>query len=462
MLEILLVDDDPALLTLLSAGLLARGHRVATAERAEAALARLGGARFDVVVTDLRMPDTDGLSLLGELRKRAPETPVVVLTGHGSSEEAVRAMRAGAAEYLRKPCELDELSERLSRAAGWRLAARSPPTLTPTPAPPAPRVHPPSALVGEAPPMRRLRELIARFAPSDAPVLILGESGSGKELAAEALHRGSPRARQPFVALNCAAFPEALLEAELFGHERGAFTGAVRKRVGQLQAAHGGTLFLDEVGEMSQAVQAKLLRALEGHAFQPLGTNEMVTVDVRVLAATHRDLKAHVARGLFREDLYYRLKFLEVHVPPLRERREDLPLLCDHFLRKFARDGATCRLSPRTQAALLEHPFPGNVRELEHALRFAALLCPGEEIDLEHLPPDIAASGSQSDQSRAERRTLPEALREFEREYLRRTLQLTSGKRVEAARLLGISRKSLWERLRRHGLAAPGEYEPED
>ena len=331
------------------------------------------------------------------------------------------------------------------------------------PTPPEASADPASALLGNAPPMRALRDRIARFAPSDAPVLILGESGSGKELVAEALHRGSPRARHPFAALNCAAFPEGLLEAELFGHERGAFTGAVRKRVGQLQAAHGGTLFLDEVGEMSPAAQAKLLRALEGRAFQPLGTNETVTADVRVLAATHRDLRALVAKGTFREDLYYRLKFLEVLVPPLRERREDLPLLCEHFLRPFARGERPPSLSPRAHAALRGHPFPGNVRELEHALRYAALLCVGDEIDLEHLPPDIAGGEvPPTPPPGGPHRRLAEAMGEFEREYLRRTLERTAGRRAEAARLLGISRKSLWERLRRYGLATPGEREPEE
>jgi DNA-binding NtrC family response regulator len=306
-----------------------------------------------------------------------------------------------------------------------------------------------SALLGEDSAMLRLREMIARFAPSDAPVLILGESGSGKELVAHDLHRCSARASGPLVALNCAAFPDALLESELFGHEKGAFTGAARRRIGHLQAADGGTLFLAEVAEMTAPAQAKLLRALESGEFMPLGASEPVRVDVRVLSATHVDLMDRVRKGQFREDLFYRLKVLELRVPPLRERRGDLRLLCDHFLALCGQAAGAARLTDSARAALVRYPFPGNVRELEHALWSAAILSGGDPIEVEHLPPEIAAPFGDA---RGPLGPLSEALSRFERDYLRQALAATGGRRAEAARLLGISRKTLWERLRRHRL----------
>jgi DNA-binding NtrC family response regulator len=301
--------------------------------------------------------------------------------------------------------------------------------------------------------MMRLLERIGTIAQSDAPVLITGESGSGKELIARTLHDQSARAAGPFVAVNCAALPETLLEAELFGHERGAFTGAVRKREGRFQAADGGTLLLDEIAEISPSAQVKLLRVLQEHTIDPVGSSVAVPVDVRILSATHQNLKARVAEGRFREDLYYRLNVLDLLVPPLRERPSDLPLLLEHFLRRFTPAGkARPTVSPTAWMRLSRYAYPGNVRELAHAVERAVVLAAGRDIDLEHLPADISGVSDSPRGAAGGVLPLAAAAREFERDYLARVLELASGKRSRAAELLGISRKNLWEKLRAHGI----------
>ncbi len=312
------------------------------------------------------------------------------------------------------------------------------------------------AFVGRSPAVLRLLEHVDTLAASDAPVLVTGASGTGKELIARRLHARSARGHEPFVAVNCAAFPETLLEAELFGHERGAFTGAVRRREGRFQAAHGGTLFLDEVAEIPPAGQAKLLRVLEEGAFEPLGTNRTVIVDVRIVSATHRDLRERIASGLFREDLYYRLKVLQLRVPALGERGDDVPLLVEHFLRRFAPPGRRPTPTPAALAAIGRYPFPGNVRELEHAIQHAVVLARGGEIDLEHLPPEIGSAAGPGEAPAAPPAPEPRgvtplalALAAFERDHLIRALRACGGRRARAAAALGISRKNLWERMRR-------------
>ncbi|MFN7134647.1 MAG: sigma-54 interaction domain-containing protein, partial [Myxococcales bacterium] len=301
----------------------------------------------------------------------------------------------------------------------------------------------------------RLCKRIEPIATSESAVLIIGESGTGKELVARSLHELGPRRERPFVAVNCAAFPETLLEAELFGHERGAFTGAVRKRDGRFKAADGGTLFLDEVAEMSPSSQAKLLRVLQEGTIEPLGTNAPIQVNVRILSATHRDLKKAMADGTFREDLFYRLNVIDVYVAPLRERRGDLPLLVEHFMQGLLPPRAPPpRISPAAWAALNEYPFPGNVRELQHAVEHALVLSRGAEIRLEHLPASITGGRQEYEDGTAASSFLPlaVALREYEREYLLRALAAADGKKTRAAELLGISRKNLWEKLKGHGI----------
>jgi DNA-binding NtrC family response regulator len=455
-LEILLVDDEPSILEIVGNALRAHGHNVALAPDGAAALEAASNHPFDAMVCDVRMPEVDGLAVLKRMRSRSPETAVILMTAHGAINEAVRALHYGAFDYLTKPFTIPELLARLQRvrpAGGPRL----PPS-------PSPVTRSPAAgdLLGRSPQMARLREMIARFANAKAPVLITGESGTGKELVARALHAQSDRRYQPFVALNCASLPETLLEAELFGHERGAFTGAVSRRDGRFRAADGGTLLLDEVAELPLQSQPKLLRVLQQQSFEPLGTNQTVQVDVRVLSATHRSLKELLAEGRFREDLYYRLKILELDVPPLRERLEDLPLLISHFIEQFGTADSPGRVSPEANRLLNSYPYPGNVRELEHAIRHAMVLAVGEpELRVDHLPPDIAGAVEVKAEP-AQLLKLHDAMAQYERAYLQRALELGRGQRMATALLLGISRKNLWEKLRRHGITGETDVAESD
>ncbi|PKN55257.1 MAG: transcriptional regulator [Deltaproteobacteria bacterium HGW-Deltaproteobacteria-14] len=316
-------------------------------------------------------------------------------------------------------------------------------------------------LVGSTAVMQRLLERVNTIAASDAPVLIAGESGTGKELVAKILHEHSSRQGRPMVVVNCAAFPDTLIEAELFGHERGAFTGAFKKREGRFKAAHEGTLFLDEVSELPLQAQAKLLRVLQEGTFQPLGSNETVKVNVRIISATHQPLKDLVATRRFREDLFYRLKVLDVRIPPLRERKGDIPALVEHFIARFAPDRRVTGLTPRAWAAIAHHDYPGNVRELEHAIHHAVVLAGSGLVDVHHLPEELGADGDAPIEVSGELQPLAQAMRQFEREYLLRALEECGGNRSQTAGRLGISRKNLWEKLRAHGVQGPrGGDEP--
>jgi DNA-binding NtrC family response regulator len=318
-------------------------------------------------------------------------------------------------------------------------------------------------LIGHSPKMERLEKRLVAVAPSEASVVIRGESGTGKELVARALHEGSARSVKPFVTVNCAAFPDTLLEAELFGHERGAFTGAANRRIGRFKAADGGTLFLDEIAELSQAAQVKLLRVLQEGTIEPLGSDQTLRVDVRIVAATHRDLRKEIAEGRFREDLYYRINTIELEIPPLRERTGDLPVLVKHFMERFSNPrNPTIGLTWRAWNALETHPFPGNVRELMHAVEHAVLLSGGGQIDIEHLPVAIVGGGIRRASSTGETMLpLAQAMRAFERSCLLHALASCAGKKLLTAESLGISRKNLWEKLRHHGIAeAEGSAEP--
>lgn len=450
MLEILLVDDEPSIRLSVSDGLRSAGHNVRTASDGAEAEALIESHSFDVIVTDLRLPKRDGLTIFRNVRRDHPGVEVILMTAFGTVAEAVGALKDGAADFLTKPFETDQLLHVLSRIDKQRTMQRE---LEQARSELAARSGP-SAIIGRSPPMARLFDRIETFAASDAPVLILGESGTGKELVARTLHERGPRSAKPFVAVNCAAFPETLLEAELFGHERGAFTGAVRKRDGRFKAANGGTLLLDEIAEIPLPAQAKLLRVLQESAIEPLGTNQSIPVDVRIISATHRNLKERIASGLFREDLFYRLNVLDVTIPPLRDRRSDLPLLVQHFIAKYSGGKTPPPISARAWAALSEYGFPGNVRELEHAVQHAVVLARGEEIDLPYFPPEISGSAATDATRPGGLRPLSDALKEFEKEYLGRALRATNGKKGEAAGLLGISRKNLWEKLRAYEMGA--------
>jgi DNA-binding NtrC family response regulator len=448
-LRILLVEDDPDARAALTDALRDAGHEVAEATDGQGALDRASTETFDAVVTDVRLPRRDGLSLFREVRRRWPRTAVILMTSFGNTSDAVAAMKEGAQDYLTKPFDPEELVarvrsvaekcglERQLAEARSRLAGDAD-----------------VAIVGASPAILEVLDRLATVARSDASVLITGESGTGKELLARRLHELSDRGAGPFVAVSCAAFPETLLEAELFGHERGAFTGAVRRREGRFKAAHGGTLLLDEVAEIPLPAQAKLLRVLQERSFEPLGSNVPVKVDVRIVSATHRDLKRRIAEGAFREDLYYRLNAVNLHVPALRDRPADLPLLVAHFVRHFTPDGqAIPEVSLEAWRALSVYPFLGNVRELSHAVQHAVLLSRGARIEREHLPPDVLHVTSDLSGGTEPLRPLGAVVKQAEREHILRALAVAGGKRTRAAELLGISRKNLWEKLNAHRIS---------
>ena len=438
--KVLLVDDDRDLLQLIAMRLTAAGYGVTAVESGEAALAALSVSRPQVVVTDLRMAGMDGLALFDSIHRDSPALPVVILTAHGTIPEAVTATRRGVFSFLTKPFEpkvlLDTVAEamRLSSPSTGRLEDWR------------------SELITRSSSMEDLLAQARRVAASDASVCIFGASGTGKELLARAIHRASPRSGAPFVAVNCGAIPEGLLESELFGHKKGSFTGAVADRRGLFQAAQAGTLFLDEVGDMPLALQVKLLRALEERKVRPVGSHESHEVDVRVIAATHRKLEERIASGEFREDLYYRLNVVKLYIPALAERREDIPLLANHFLARLAeryRRGSLA-FSPEAMQLLVSAPWPGNVRQLLNVIEQAVALAATEVIpeSLVRQALDVADTALTP---------LDEARRAFERDYLVRILKITGGNVTKAARLAGRNRTEFYRLLERHSLE-PGMF----
>ena len=449
---VLLVDDDAVFRHVMSMELTRGGYEVVTAGTgAEAirAAAKLDGA---IVLLDLKLPDLDGLEVLKAIREKSPSSEVIMLTGHGSIDTAIEAIRLGAYDYVGKPCPLDELEVRLQRALERQALRRRASLLERGLTPPDPG----SSFVGESPPFRRLLHLVELAAPTDSTVLVTGETGTGKEMVAKLLHARSPRRTRPFVVVECAALQEGLLQSELFGHERGAFTGAERAKPGLFEVASGGTVFLDEIGEVSLATQVKLLRVLDTSTFRHVGGTNEIRVDVRVLAATNRDLHAMVRQGLFREDLFYRLSTVSLPLPPLRERGEDVDLLAQAFVARFAeRYGVERRLSPETLDTLRSHPWPGNVRELLHVVEAAMVVCEGTVILPEHLPASlrcaaaapVAATGVDDSESLV-------TLESLERTHIERTLRATGGHRGNTARILGISERNLYRKLREYGLLA--------
>jgi len=447
---LLLVDDDEAFRKALARELGRAGHEVATAGSGEEALRCVAEREPEVVLLDLRLPDRDGLEVLEALHAASPSTDVIMLTGHGSIDTAIRAVRAGAFDYVAKPCPLDELEVRIQRALERQSLRRRASLLERGLTPPDVA----SSFVGASAEFRRLAQLLERVAPSDSTVLITGETGVGKEMVAKLIHARSNRRSRPFVVVECAALQESLLQSELFGHERGAFTGADRAKPGLFEVAHGGTIFLDEIGEVSQATQVKLLRVLDASTFRHVGGTAEIRVDVRVLAATNRDLPALVRQGLFREDLFYRLSTIAVEVPALRDRRGDVALLARHFVAVFNdRYGTGRRLAGDALALLERHDWPGNVRELQHAVEAAMVVCDGDEILPRHLPRALGAAPPPPPAAAAGQETVL-ALAEVEREHVERALRAADGHRGHAAKMLGISERNLYRKLRQYGLLA--------
>ncbi len=455
---ILVVDDERRLRESLAELLGAEGYRVIQAADGDEALASVRGAgdTSDVIFLDLKMPRRDGLATLTALMAE-PETrqiPVVIITSYGGSEQTITAMKAGAYDYITKPFEPDEVLRTAARAVEKRRLSREVDRLR---ARPEPRSEDVTGLIGRHPTMRELFKLIGRVASSDATVLLTGESGTGKELVARAIHRHSARPEGPLVTVNCGAIPEALLESELFGHERGAFTGAVQARAGRLEQANGGTLFLDEIGELAPALQVKLLRALQERTFERLGGQQTLRSDFRLVAATNRDLGQAMDEGRFREDLFYRLNVVRIEVPPLRARRSDIPDLAESFLRRHAgsKPGAPSDFSDEALRALLLHDYPGNVRELENLIQRAVVLACGPLITLEDLPELGGATAGPAGEARlAELLTMPmeQAVGELQRILITRALVRANGNKTEAAHLLRIRRQQLYARMAELGI----------
>ncbi len=435
---ILLVDDDASLRTLIALRLEANGFEVLAVDSGEAALAQLSHTRPDAVLTDIQMPGMDGMALFRAVHARDPALPVIVLTAHGTIPDAVAATQQGLFGYLTKPYDAPTLVDLLRRAT--RLSGSADPTAPET-------ADWRAEIVTASAAMDTLLAEARLAAQSDAPLLILGESGSGKEVLARAVHRASPRHDRPFVAINCGAIPAELLESELFGHVKGAFTGAARDHAGLFLSAHGGTVFLDEIGDMPAPLQVKLLRVLQESEVRPVGATEARPIDVRILSATHRDLEEAIAAGLFREDLYYRLNVVNLTLPPLRERREDIPLLAQHFLRALA--GKYRRtltgFAPEALEMLVSADWPGNIRQLRNVLEQCCALSTTPTI-----PASLVARALRD--RPAEIRPLAEARAEFERDYLVTLLKLTRGQVSEVARLAGRNRTEVYRLLQRHRL----------
>jgi two-component system nitrogen regulation response regulator NtrX len=437
--RILVVDDEPGIRQSLSGVLEDEGYAVETAESGEAALAALPGGEFELVLLDIWLPGIDGMEVLARIQEIPfGERPVVaMISGHGSIEAAVKATKLGAFDFLEKPLSIEKVSVVVKNSLAHRNLELENSRLK---ADTGARYR----IIGESVPMKALRQQLSLMAGTNGRVLIFGESGTGKELVAHAIHALSPRAGQPFVEVNCAAIPEELIESEMFGHVKGS--------LGKFQKADGGTLFLDEVGDMSLRTQSKVLRALEEQRFEPLGAGEFVTVDVRVVASTNKNLEEEIERGNFREDLFYRLNVIPFFVPPLRDRREDIPLLADHFLREFttAYGRKPKELTPEAYLVLAEHHWPGNVRELKNLIERIVILNPQVRVDARHIP--LQAARRQPDRPLDRFGSLQEVREAAEREYILKKLEETAGNVTRTAELLGLERSNLYRKMKTLGI----------
>lgn len=447
--RILVVDDEESIRMMLRAVLEEEGYEIIEAADGPEAVKAVEQNRLDLILLDIRMTTMDGIETLTEIRKISPFVPVLMMTAYATVKTAVEALKAGAFEYLAKPLDIEELKILVQKALEYYRLREENLTLKE-------RLGSRfdfSRIIGEGRKMKELFDFLAQVAPSEATVLILGESGTGKELVANAIHHNSPRTQQPFVKVACAALPETLLESELFGHEKGAFTGAIARREGRFQAAHRGTIFLDEVGEMSPAIQTKLLRVLQEREFEPVGSSRTVKVDVRVIAATNKDLGKEIKEGRFRDDLFYRLNVIPIHLPPVRERKEDIPALANHFLSLYREKNKKeiKEISPKALDLLIRHDWPGNIRELENCLERAVIVARGELIAPADLPPAIQNLPAGKEDAEI---PFPAgiSLQEAEKALILKTLEDAGGNRSRAAEILGINRRTLQMKLKEYGM----------
>lgn len=453
-IHILIVDDRESMRNLLTQTFVEMGFHVSSAETGEEAIDKITRQLYHIVITDLNMPGKSGMDVLRYVKSISPETEVIIITAYGTIETAVEAMRLGAHDFITKPFQLEVLQNKISKLAKQIQIKNTNRAQT--------WIHPSvQHLVGESYQTRQLRQMIARIAPTKSSVLITGPSGVGKELVARALHEASPRRDGPFIALNCASLAPTLLESELFGHEKGAFTGATSRREGRFERAHKGTLFLDEVGEIDPGVQVKLLRVLQNGEFERVGGTETIKVDVRIVAATNRDLRQAIAQGTFREDFYYRLNVFSIYVPPLRERPDDIPALVEHFLNKYSMELGkdVNEVDDDVLELFLQYPWPGNVRELENIIERAVVLASGKQITMNEMPYELQAflaskkeETQNIDKTGNEDFALEKHTERLEKELILKALEKCHWNKTRAAELLGIKRTTLQYRIRRLGL----------
>ncbi len=455
--KVLLIDDSSEILENLSAFLISEGYDVSTTSDGATGISMIEKNFYDLILTDLKMPGADGMEVLGYVREHSPESICILLTGYGTIRNAVEAIKKGAFDYLTKPIKLDEIAITLKRALEYRDLKRENTNLRNQ----LKRKYQFKNIIGESPAMQKVFETVEKVADTDSTVLILGESGTGKELIARALHYHSYRKDGPFVPVNCAAIPSELLESELFGHEKGAFTNAIRARIGRFELANGGTLFLDEIGDMSPNLQSKLLRVLQERQFERIGGIKPIKVDIRVISATHQDLRTAVSKKRFREDLYYRLNVIPIQIPPLRERRSDIPLLVHHFIHYFSKSKRK-RVTGITQEALdrlMDYDWPGNVRELENMIERMVILTNHEVLDISDLPERVFPPHSKElgrpVEIPEEGLSLEMALNEFERQLILQALNKSGWVKNKAAQLLHVNRTTLIEKIKRQNLQRP-------
>ncbi len=445
MARILLAEDDEIMRVTLQDTLLKQGWHVDTVTNGQEALDILTRHNYHLLLSDIRMPKLDGMELLKQTLSLSPLTSIIIMTGYGSVHDAIECLKKGASDYMLKPFDTDDLIIRVNRILEIQNVKARCASLEDC----CRQINQP--LLGNSPSIQKVIELINQVGPTQATVLITGESGTGKELAASGIHQASRRADSPYIRLNCAAIPEGLLESELFGHERGAFTGAHTKKLGRFEMADGGTLLLDEIGELPLPLQAKLLRILQENECERVGGTRTIQLDVRILCSTARNLKEEVKLGRFRQDLLYRLQVIPVTMPPLRERKEDIPLLANHFLKEFSLNRhAMLSLDAEAMTCLLNYPFPGNVRELRNIMERASVLAPNTVITVDDLPHDLRRSDTFI--STETPVPLSEALAETEKQCIRNALNSTEGNRTKAAMMLGISRKNLWQKMKLYAI----------
>jgi DNA-binding NtrC family response regulator len=449
--RLLVVEDEPLLRVTIADALGKEGWTVDVAEDGVAGASLFERHLHDVVITDLVMPRLNGMDLLRRVKSLHPETTVMIITAHGSVDRAVEAMREGASDFIAKPFTVAQLRLRLENVCSVRELREENVRLQEQ----LENRYSFSNIIGKSKKMREVFELISMVADSDAAVLVHGESGTGKELVASAIHFNSPRRAKPYIGVSCASLPDSLIESELFGYERGAFTGAAQRRIGRFEAASGGTLFLDEIGELDPSIQVKLLRVLQEKKIERLGSHRSIEVDVRIVSASLRPLEKVIEAGRFREDLYFRINTVAIHLPPLRERREDIPLLAQSFLQEFARERgkSISGLEPGVLERLDAHHWPGNVRELRNVMERAVLFCRGPKISVEDLPGNLDGGEAEAEEAvPREVVSMQQAVERAEIAAIRAALAETKGRRTAAAKRLGISRKTLWEKIKSYGI----------